>query len=131
VVSCDADKVSQVLTILLSNATKYSPAGRQVVVTSRASGGDVELSVKDQGRGMPSDFDDGLSIGNQPRRANAGSGLSQDGAGLGLQIARQIVNMHGGRIWFESAAGKGSEFHFTLPIQARSSRELKAVARNS
>jgi signal transduction histidine kinase len=131
VVSCDADKVSQVLTILLSNATKYSPAGRQVVVTSRASGGDVELSVKDQGRGMPSGFDDGLSIGNQPTRANAGSGLSQDGAGLGLQIARQIVNMHGGRIWFESAAGKGSEFHFTLPIQARSSRELKAVARNS
>jgi two-component system clock-associated histidine kinase SasA len=57
--------------------------------------------------------------------------LSQDGAGLGLQIARQIVNMHGGRIWFESAAGKGSEFHFTLPIQAGSSRELKAVARNS
>jgi signal transduction histidine kinase len=120
VVSCDREKVSQLVTILLTNATKYSPAGREVMLTSRVGLGDVEVTVKDHGHGMPADVDGGLLVGNQQRQ----------GRGLGLQIARQIVDMHGGRIWFESAAGKGSEFHFTLPIQVRPSRELKAVARN-
>jgi signal transduction histidine kinase len=130
-VSCDMDKVSQVLTILLTNATKYSPAGREILVTSRSTANEVEISVKDQGRGMPSDFDDGMFAGSQRRRASAGSRSSRAVAGgLGLQIARQIVQMHGGRIWFESEVGKGSEFHFTLPIQVRQSQELKAVARN-
>ena len=108
-VSCDRDKVLQVLTILLSNATKYSRAGSEVVVTSRTKSDYVELTVKDHGSGMPADFD--------------------VGAGLGLPIARQIVEMHGGRIWFDSTAGQGSEFHFTLPIQVRPSREVKAVSR--
>lgn len=132
VVSCDLDKVSRVVTILLSNATKYSPAGREVVVTSRANSADVEVAVKDQGRGMPVDFDAGLLVGNQQRQANSVNRQNRNvGAGLGLQIAGQIVEMHGGRIWYESAAGKGSEFHFTLPIQVRPSRELKAVGRSS
>jgi signal transduction histidine kinase len=130
-VSCDMDKVSQALTILLSNATKYSPAGREILVTSRSSANDVEITVKDQGRGMPADFDDGMFAGSQRRRASSGSRPNRAVAGgLGLQIARQIVQMHGGRIWFESEVGKGSEFHFTLPIQVRQSQELRAVARN-
>jgi signal transduction histidine kinase len=130
-VSCDMDKVSQVLTILLSNATKYSAAGREILVTSRSSANDVEITVKDQGRGMPADFDDGMFAGSQRRRASSGSRPNRSVAGgLGLQIARQIVQMHGGRIWFESVVGKGSEFHFTLPLQVRQSQELRAVARN-
>jgi signal transduction histidine kinase len=129
--SCDLDKVAQVVAILLSNATKYSPAGREILVTSRSSANDVEISVKDQGRGMPADFDDGMFAGSQRRRASS-SARANGGVtgGIGLQIARQIVQMHGGRIWFESEVGKGSEFHFTLPVQVRPTRELKAVGRN-
>jgi signal transduction histidine kinase len=127
-ISCDMDKVSQAISILLSNATKYSPAGREILVTSRASANDVKITVKDQGRGMPPDYDDGLIAGS--RRRATGSRMNRAVAGgLGLQIARQIAQMHGGRIWFESVAGKGTEFHFTLPIQARASQELRAVAR--
>ena len=128
--SCDLDKVAQVVAILLSNATKYSPAGGEILVTSRSSANDVEISVKDQGRGMPADFDDGMFAGSQRRRASSGSRPNRSVAGgLGLQIARQIVQMHGGRIWFESEVGKGSEFHFTLPIQVGPSPEGKTVSR--
>jgi signal transduction histidine kinase len=80
---------------------------------------------------MPADFDDGMFAGSQRRRASSGGRPNRSVAGgLGLQIARQIVQMHGGRIWFESVVGKGSEFHFTLPLQVRQSQELRAVARN-
>lgn len=108
-VTCDTDKLSQVLTILLNNATKYSPAGSEVVVTSQADGAFAEVRVRDHGPGMPADFHDGLSNGGVR-------------AGLGLPIARQIVEMHGGRLWFESTAGEGSVFHFTLPIQVTAAR---------
>jgi signal transduction histidine kinase len=130
-VSCDIDKVSQVLTILLSNAAKYSPAGSSVAVASRTNAEYVEVTVKDQGVGMPPDFDDRLFVGYQQGSAGSSNGLHRStSAGFGLPIARQIVEMHGGRIWFESAVGQGSEFHFTIPIQVRSSREMKALARN-
>jgi signal transduction histidine kinase len=112
-VSCDEEKVSQVLAILLSNATKYSPTGRDVSITSRANSDRVEMTVKDQGPGMPADL-------NRPQ---------ESGTGLGLEIARQIVEMHGGRFWFESTPGRGTEFHFTLPIRVRPSQEMAAVAR--
>lgn len=113
-VSCDADKVSQVLTILLSNATKYSPAGSEVVVTSRADADNAEVTVQDRGPGMPADFHEGPSSGGVQ-------------AGLGLPIARQIVEMHGGRLWFESRAGEGSVFHVTLPIRIRPARDRMII----
>ncbi len=128
-VSCDRDKVANVLSILLSNATKYSPRGSEVVVTSRARADEVEVTVKDQGPGMPADFDDGLFFGYQRSRTGAGNGPRPGaGTGVGLPIARQIVEMHGGRIWFESTAGHGAEFHFALPIRVRPSRELSSVS---
>jgi len=112
-VSCDEEKVSQVLTILLSNATKYSSTGREVSIASQANSDGVEMTVKDHGPGMPADL----------------NGPQGSGTGLGLEIARQIAEMHGGRIWFESSRGRGTEFHFTLPIRTRPSREMAAVSR--
>lgn len=131
-VSCDIEKVSQVLTILLSNATKYSRTGSEIVVTSRATAHNVEVTVKDQGSGMPADFDDGLFVGYQTRPSDSVTSLNRGvGTGLGLPIARQIIEMHGGRIWFDSTTAEGTEFHFTLPIKVRPSPEMKAVARTA
>jgi len=129
-VTCDRERVSQVLAILVGNAVKYSPEASEVAVTSAADGDSVTVSVKDHGPGMPADFDDGLFVGYKRPGAAAGNGLNRGAStGLGLPIARQIVEMHGGRIWFETATGQGSEFHFSLPLTLRPSRQPKAVAR--
>lgn len=121
-VSCDAERVAQVVTNLLDNAIKYSRRGTEVGVTTSMDGDFARVSVADRGPGMPADFDQGLFVG----RANGTSGT-----GLGLPIARQIVQMHGGRIWFDSAIGHGSEFHFTLPLRLRPTRGMKAVAHSA
>ncbi len=116
-VQLDQAKVTQVLDNLVTNALKYSRG--EVAVSSLRKDGEVEVSVKDTGHGMPQDFDSRLFVG----RTNG------SGTGLGLPIARQIVEMHGGKIWFDSVEGKGTEFHFTLPVRIRPTRELKPVAR--
>jgi signal transduction histidine kinase len=109
-----------VLRNLVGNAIKFSSPRSEVVVTSQVDANQVTVTVQDHGLGMPHNFDDRLFVG-----ANGGRGT-----GLGLPIARQIVDMHGGRIWFDSSASQGTEFHFTIPMQVRPSRELKAVSRN-
>lgn len=73
------------------------------------------ISVKDHGVGMPDSFDDQLFARYQWTANNPTTKVM--GTGLGLPMARQIVEMHGGRIWFESEMGLGSEFHFSVPIQ--------------
>jgi signal transduction histidine kinase len=126
--SCDRDKVAQVMGILMANALKYSPADSEIAVTTEADDDFVTVTVKDHGPGMPTDFDDGLFVGYQRGRPDSGNGMSRTSAtGLGLPIARQIVEMHGGRIWFDSVPGQGSEFHFTLPLKLRPSREMPAA----
>ena len=120
----DAAMLRQVLAILLSNAFKYSPEGSEVVVSSRVESGCVQISVKDHGMGMPADFDDQLFGRHQWNADNPASEVA--GSGLGLPIARQIIELHGGRIWFESAAGVGSEFHFTIPTAANQTPAVNA-----
>jgi signal transduction histidine kinase len=117
-VSCDAGKIRQALTNVVGNAVKYSRG--EVEVSTLLEGDVAEVTVADRGPGMPADFDARLFVG----RSN-GSGMT----GLGLPIARQIAEMHAGRLWFESRQDGGTVFHFTLPLRARPTRELKAVAR--
>jgi signal transduction histidine kinase len=102
------------MTNLLSNAIKYSPEGGEVAVTSRSSAGQVEISVRDHGIGIPPDFVDRL-FGRYERYENEATSKIV-GTGLGLAITRRIVEMHGGRIWVESTVGSGSEFHVTIPV---------------
>jgi signal transduction histidine kinase len=107
----DSDRLVQVVTNLVSNAIKYSPDGGEVLISTRFGGGMVDVSVRDQGVGIPADFVDKL-FGRFQRSERTSKII---GTGLGLAITRQIVEMHAGKIWVESAEGHGSVFHFTIP----------------
>jgi PAS domain S-box-containing protein len=113
IVHCDADRVAQIISNLLTNAVKYSPDGGAIVVTSRESEGFVEVSVRDHGVGIAPEFADQLFSRYERYEKNSNKIV---GTGLGLAIARQIVQLHGGRIWVDSTLGEGSDFHFTLPL---------------
>ena len=110
----DADRLIQVVSNLLSNAIKYSPEGGEVKVTSRAEDGIAHVSVQDHGLGIPAEFINRV-FGRYERFESNRIGKVA-GTGLGLAISRQIVELHGGRIWVESEAGHGSTFHFTIPL---------------
>src|SRR5260370_21013824 len=106
VVAGDRDRLVQVVSNLVNNAVKYSPDGGTVTLTSRADGGFVLVSVADTGLGIPPD-----EIGpvfQRVRRVRSGAAQSITRTGLGLTIVKQIVEMHGGKIWVESAVGPGS-----------------------
>jgi PAS domain S-box-containing protein len=111
----DADRylIQEVLTILLENAMKYSPESGAVEVKVALAGGEAVTSVRDFGVGIPED-QQGRVFDRFFRATNAGVG-PRNGLGLGLFIARSIVERHGGRIWLESTQGVGSTFFFALP----------------
>jgi PAS domain S-box-containing protein len=116
VVSGDSDRLIQVVSNLLSNAIKYSPDGGEVKVTSRREGEAVHVSIQDHGLGIPAEFINHMFGRYERFESNRKDKVA--GTGLGLAISRQIVELHGGRIWVDSEAGKGSIFHFTIPIAA-------------
>jgi PAS domain S-box-containing protein len=110
----DPDRVLQTLTNLLSNAIKFSPSGGTVRVEAEPRGTDAVLfRVRDEGRGIPADKLD--RIFERFEQVDASDAREKGGTGLGLAICRSIVQQHGGRIWVESAPGRGSDFCFTLP----------------
>lgn len=108
----DRDKLTQVLTNLLDNAIKYSPDGGEVTVAVGPDGDAAHVWVRDQGLGIPTDALD--SIFERYTRIESGLHRSIHGTGLGLPIVRQIVELHGGRVWAESLPGVGSTFHVML-----------------
>jgi PAS domain S-box-containing protein len=109
----DPDKVEQILTNLVGNAIKYSPAGGEVVVSVSCEDDEVRVSVRDQGIGMsPRDMG---QLFEKFYRVDRDEVRRAGGTGLGLYITKRLVEMHGGRIWAESWTGSGSEFSFTLP----------------
>ncbi len=112
--AADRDKLIQVLTNLVGNAVKYSPAGGEIFVRSHSEKGLVHVSVQDQGIGIPSYALE--QIFAPYYRVEAESSRYITGTGLGLSIVRQIIEMHSGQIWVESTHGQGSTFHFTLPL---------------
>ncbi len=112
-VRADRNKILQVLDNLVNNAIKYSRGRGQVKITGQAEGSLVVFSLADQGIGIPA--------AEQPRifekffRASNASASQTEGTGLGLYVARRIVELHGGRMWFESTADQGTTFYFSLP----------------
>lgn len=111
----DGPRIEQVLTNLITNAVKFSPADSTITVSAVADGDLARLSVTDEGRGIPADKLD--AVFEPFMQVDAEDGRARRGAGLGLTICRAIVHQHGGRIWAESAgAGQGTTISFTLPI---------------
>jgi len=115
----DPDRIVQILCNLITNAMKFTDSG-SVSVVSRSCGKNVQVSVKDTGCGMQKE--DLPVIFNKFKQLSSSisSGTSRNigGTGLGLAICKQIIEQLGGRIFVESEYGKGSTFHFTLPLRS-------------
>ena len=110
-VKADAARILQVLSNLVGNAIKFTPAGGKVRLRAEPSNGEVRISVIDTGPGIPPE-----QLPHIFGRFWQGRSADRRGIGLGLAIAKGIVEAHGGRIWVESQVGVGSEFIFTLPV---------------
>jgi two-component system, OmpR family, phosphate regulon sensor histidine kinase PhoR len=110
----DRRRLAEVLQNLLDNATQYTLAGGQIVLSAEAGKDEVIFTVSDTGIGIPK--------ADQPRiferfyRVDAARSREAGGTGLGLAIAKHLVEVHDGRIWVESEIGQGSQFHFSVPI---------------
>jgi len=110
---CDGTRIEQVLNNLVSNALKYSPSGTRVEVTVLREGEEALFSVADQGIGISEEEQSHLFT---PFQRTHGARAQAQGAGLGLSVARRIVEAHGGRIEVDSRPGEGSVFQVRLPL---------------
>jgi PAS domain S-box-containing protein len=109
----DEARLHQVITNLISNAIKYSPAGSPVTIGARSEADTVTIWVRDEGEGIPAElrekiFEKFFRMDNTDRRLVGGTGL-------GLTLVRELVAAHDGKVWVESAMGKGSTFYVALP----------------
>lgn len=127
----DPDRLRQVLHNLIDNAVKYSPEGATLRIGARPGTGDVEVWVSDEGPGIPPE-----ALGRvfeRFYRVDKNRSRELGGTGLGLSIVKHIVESHGGRVWVESAPGKGATFRFTLPVEAAEAQDVprRVAARRS
>lgn len=113
----DPDRLAQVLRNLLTNALRHTPAGCQIAVSAAATQDAIEITVADNGEGIAAE--DLPHVFDRFWRADRSRSRAEGGAGLGLAIARSLVEAHGGRIWAQSTKGEGSTFTLSLPIPDR------------
>ena len=121
-VAADGHRVGQVVSNLLSNAIKFMRQGGKIIVSARRRGNSFVVSVSDEGPGIArknlSKAFDRFWQAEETRRL---------GSGLGLSIAKGIVEAHGGKIWVDSELGKGSSFFFTLPLATPDTKRSKVA----
>ena len=111
--SPDERKIKQVILNLLSNAVKFTSEGGRIGIDARQSDGSVQITVTDTGVGIAPE--DQPKIFEEFRQVGSDYAHKVQGTGLGLTLAKKLVELHGGRIGVESEVGKGSTFSFTLP----------------
>jgi len=125
----DPNRMTQVITNLLNNAIKYTPFGGQVLVAARDSSEEadaIQVSVRDTGCGIPKH--EQVRIFDRLYQVKTGDAATEQGVGLGLYLCRELVQLHGGRIWVKSDPGEGSTFAFVLPKSEPSGRQPVADA---
>jgi signal transduction histidine kinase len=110
----DERRIRQVLLNLVGNAIKFTDAGKVEIRVTRATD-QFQIAVADTGPGI--DAEHQQRIFEEFQQVDSSPTKTKGGTGLGLAIAKRIVELHGGRIWVESAAGKGSTFYFSLPVR--------------
>lgn len=119
-VEADRDRIAQVVAALVENALRFSPGGAGVQASITRGEREAVVAVRDHGVGIPPERQG--RIFERFYRAHAGTPEDLGGLGLGLDVSREIVARHGGRIWFESEPGAGSTFSFSLPLAAEEAR---------
>ncbi|NQD66379.1 cell wall metabolism sensor histidine kinase WalK [Bacillus haikouensis] len=112
-VEIDQDKITQVLDNIISNALKYSPEGGTITFNVKENNGFIEISVSDQGLGIPKENLD--KIFERFYRVDKARSRQMGGTGLGLAIAKEMISAHGGDVWATSIDGKGTTITFKLP----------------
>lgn len=115
-VTVDRQRVKQILTILLENAHKFTPRGGHISVRHRQDDASIYMEVRDSGPGIP--LEEQQKIFEAYYQSKSQRPRDADGLGLGLAVAKKLVELHGGQIWVESRLGKGAAFFFTLPTRA-------------
>lgn len=117
-VHMDSERIMQVLVNLIGNAIKYSPDGGAVTVVACANDSHLEVSVQDQGPGIPESHQ--KSIFEKFEQVSKDDSRVKGGTGLGLAISKALVDAHGGKIAVQSREGEGSKFLFTIPLKNQS-----------
>jgi PAS domain S-box-containing protein len=120
----DSDKMIQVLTNLVSNAMKFTEKGSITIATHRIENA-IRVSVVDTGCGIKQE--DLPKLFQQFQQLGSGGNRKTGGTGLGLAISKDIIEKHAGRVWVESELGKGTTFHFLLPIKSTAREQEAAV----
>jgi PAS domain S-box-containing protein len=129
IVAADAGRLNQAVTNLISNAVKFSPTGACVEISASRTEGSVRISVADRGPGIPEEFR--ARIFERFAQADSSDMRQRGGSGLGLSIAREIVQRHRGSISFDSVVGKGATFHLDFPLIGKPDQESLRLAADS
>lgn len=126
IVNVDRDRICQVMANLLSNAIKYTPANGKIGIDVVNVDGEVFISIKDTGIGIS--LDDQQYLFTKFYRVDSSLTREIGGSGLGLSICKTIIELHGGRIWVDSEAGKGSVFTIAFPVAAQKEEVIPEVS---
>jgi signal transduction histidine kinase len=111
---CDRNRLAQILTNLVSNANKYTPEGGAIIVHAILEGDLIQVKVEDNGLGMT--LEDQQKLFSKFFRSADDKVREAPGTGLGLSITKNLIELQGGKIWFESEFRKGTSFYFTVPV---------------